>query len=1225
MANGREPLLYRPPRVKPRASTSQCLHSHVGQKVQHDEPFSSWTEVADSLRDYAQDERPLDVYALRGGLYRESAWARSPLQPTLIASTVDQVGSRLLFRGYGVSDSMKPIHAGLVGNDSLILLDEAHCAKPFDQTMQAVKNYREWGEKNEAPFHFVSITATSTGDLPESQIERATAEDWDHPILGARINAGKPAKLVVAEKAKGKNGRTELVKVLEKHAKELSAEFACVGIIVNRVATARELAKKLGDEAVLLTGRMRPLDRDRLFEEKLQPLLSNASGKPPKFVVGTQCLECGADFDFHALVTECASLDALRQRFGRLNRVAARPSASAVVVIRGDQTEPKEKEDERDPVYGNALANTWKWLKSKAEDDVFDFGVSAVRTAIGDEDITELNAPSPKAPVLFPSHLDCWVQTNPKPDLDPALALFLHGQDQPSQPDVQIVFRDDIRSDWSDEDIRRLWAKFLLEATPEENANTTDEKRLDLWLASLTACPPSSSEAVPVRITDFRRWLAGMQLADTSSDVEAERDEEIDEPGDNRLALRWKGKTSKDTVLVSDPRDNRIRPGDLFVVSCSATGIDTLGDFLSFPPMDLAEEASLQSRDKASVRLPGLELDDDDVEFEQKLTEATKARVEAEFSTWPENVKNRLLDEKQRSCDRLPIGGWVVTTKQRIGQFTPEFLDDDHSTDSPVKRAISLEFHSRGVAVFAKRFAEGCGLDEALYTQAGLWHDLGKLDPRFQAMLKQSSPRTAVGEPLAKSAKSPRTPAEREQARQIHKYPKGARHELLSAALVAEKIGVEKADDLLLHIIATHHGSGRPFADPVEEEKSALTLFKTPPLFGETFQLDSSAQQICKWNAELPERFWRVVRKHGWWGSAYHEAVFRLADHAQSAAEQESEAHSASVSTLWVPLPTKAVHAEPHPLPLTGLDGANPLAFLAAIGTLVVCDQLSRSTNSPRWLDGRVALSWGKARSPNTPVLHLPGQPPALVDFAAFLEEHLARSVEEHGSACAVQMLMDEEHPFPALVRQRCSERPMAERARLDWVTALACESVPKAASQLQTVRKDYLIGNLRSVMQRTKATHIVRSLFETWDYTDALDNQSLHWEPGEDRRHAYQWHQPNGDPTRKRRGGMLGANRLALEAWPLFPTFPDVSDRERVNTRGFRGNRAFNTFWVWPLWSSCLTPGGIASMLSLRGLERVGPEEATSLRDLGVTVVYRSQRILVGKTPNLTPAEAIA
>ena len=130
------------------------------------------------IRKLTDDERtwyeisPLDVYALRGGMYRETAWTRSPLQPTVIASTVDQVGSRLLFRGYGVSDSMKPIHAGLVGNDALILLDEAHCAKPFDQTMQAVKKYRGWNEIATPPFSFVTMTATPTQEIREAEERR---------------------------------------------------------------------------------------------------------------------------------------------------------------------------------------------------------------------------------------------------------------------------------------------------------------------------------------------------------------------------------------------------------------------------------------------------------------------------------------------------------------------------------------------------------------------------------------------------------------------------------------------------------------------------------------------------------------------------------------------------------------------------------------------------------------------------------------------------------------------------------------------------------------------------------------------------------------------------------------------------------------------------------------------------------------------------------------------
>ena len=121
-------------------------------------------DVASRLRHLAEDNRhPLSVARLRGGLPREPDWARTPTQPTVLVSTVDQVGSRLLFRGYGVSDSMKPIHAGLLGRDALLLLDEAHLSQPFLQTLRDLASPPWPGTLASPPFQVVSMTATPAG------------------------------------------------------------------------------------------------------------------------------------------------------------------------------------------------------------------------------------------------------------------------------------------------------------------------------------------------------------------------------------------------------------------------------------------------------------------------------------------------------------------------------------------------------------------------------------------------------------------------------------------------------------------------------------------------------------------------------------------------------------------------------------------------------------------------------------------------------------------------------------------------------------------------------------------------------------------------------------------------------------------------------------------------------------------------------------------------------
>ena len=174
----------------------------------HDRRDDVVKRVAENLRDLSGC-KPLEVGRLRGGIPRLIGWAGNPAQPAVITSTVDQIGSRLLFRGYGLGQFSWPIHAALASNDSLIVLDEAHLAKPFYQTVQAIEKYRKvpWAvEPLPTPFKLVVMSATppdedhnSVTRFPEPQ-DRTTA--LNHPTLDERRSVRKPTELAIAKKPK---------------------------------------------------------------------------------------------------------------------------------------------------------------------------------------------------------------------------------------------------------------------------------------------------------------------------------------------------------------------------------------------------------------------------------------------------------------------------------------------------------------------------------------------------------------------------------------------------------------------------------------------------------------------------------------------------------------------------------------------------------------------------------------------------------------------------------------------------------------------------------------------------------------------------------------------------------------------------------------------------------------------------------------------------------------
>lgn len=808
--------------------------------------------VAAALQQIGADAaRPLDAYELHGGIYRESAWVRSPLQPTVITTTVDQYGSRLLFRGYGVSQRTRSIHAALTANDALVLLDEAHTAAPFAQTMRLISGYRQSNASHPTQFPslwFCQLTATPPPGVSEL-CERLQPSDFTHPAFGPRLTKPKPVHLVEIPK---------LALMPDKLALQarnfLESGSASVAVLVNRVATARTvrrlLLSELGDtcQVVLMTGRMRPLDREKAVNS-VEPLQTNSGiqASRPIIVIATQCLEVGADLDFESLVTECASLDALRQRFGRLNRAALRPPGHGVILAAKDAIKTP------DPIYGEALAATWRWLQaqsaSNAKGREIDFCSSAMDNlwqATPDLERTSLVPPPAWSATLLPAHLDLLCQTHPAPSLDPDPGAFLHATDQTNR-DVQVVFRADLGPDSSK------------------------------WGAIVALCPPSAAEALSVTLWTARSWLNGTPATDDSGDIEdgAQPDDDGDRQSHQpRRVLRWEGAANHRTKLVGA---DDLRPGDLLVAPTDVPGADLLGDFPNTTPDDQADIAFQRSRDRAIARLTPSNLSVDDEDLDNDLN----AALDHLLIGIPRDCQRatallELKHPRRREIKPHPLGGLVVIGRRRLGQFANLGASDPiESWDTGADVDYPLTDHCKDVAAKAASTACSIGFEELspVFKIAGEMHDAGKADPRFQAWLRGGNrSRAALTTPVAKATVA-MPGMSRETARERAGYPAGCRHELYSARM-AEQSGL--TGDLLFHLISSHHGFCRPFA-PIPEagQETAFSLdgLNFTPLPG-----SATGHGMENAGSGVTERFWGLTRIYGWWGLAYLETILRLAD-----------------------------------------------------------------------------------------------------------------------------------------------------------------------------------------------------------------------------------------------------------------------------------------------------------------------------------------------------------
>jgi CRISPR-associated endonuclease/helicase Cas3 len=872
--------------------------------------------VADALRALMgekgrDDARPFEVAEMRGGVPRDNDWARRPDAALIGVSTVDQLGSRLLFRGYGIAPLGASIHAGLVGNDTLVLLDEVHLANPFAETLEAIRSrYRH--DTTLLPDRFVVVQMSATARRPGAEPFGLADDDRQHDVLSRRLHASKRARLVLATPGSGAEKKKQAVaELLVKEAAALvsDAPASTIGIVVNRIDTARrvfaEAQERLSGthDVVLLTGRMRALDRDHVLEHDVLPRAANGRSRTGTgrglVLVATQCIEAGADLDLDALVTECASLDALRQRFGRVDRSGVLDDSRSVIVARADDV---KENAEPDPIYGGALRATWNWLHENAVDDAVDFGISALPAAVDDEGHPRLDllAPAPSAPVLLPETLDALAQTSLRPQYDPDVALWLHGPERASA-DVQIVWRVEVPDAWPSYDGE--------ERQPDGAASIIRDQ--------LALRRPSSLETLSVPIYVARAWLARaddeIATPDFADVAEAPPEEKRRRRGHSlrpRIpVLRWRG---DDAVFVDDLTDD-VRPGDVLVVSPHAGGLRAANfdPDAADPVRDLGTLAGRVTRGEAVIRgdAAGLasiahgELEVPQHEEGDSIRQVRAAwcaallgwgegavavsadrDLLAELTTaWRGSRKSsHLRVELAAGLDGSTMPYFITDLPRRAGDGAAVSEDDDSAF---TRAKVTLTQHNSDVAAWAGSFARALHLPPALVDDlalaAGL-HDLGKADPRFQQWLHggDALAAAAAAELLAKSGGSAGTRSERLAARRRSGYPDGYRHELLSLALAESGSALQRAHDpeLVRHLVSSHHGWCRPFAPlvdpgpPLEVEVSHA---------GETLRADAR-HELAALDGGVSDRFWQLTERYGWWGLAWLEAIVRLADHRAS-------------------------------------------------------------------------------------------------------------------------------------------------------------------------------------------------------------------------------------------------------------------------------------------------------------------------------------------------------
>lgn len=285
---------------------------------------------------------------------------------------------------------------------------------------------------------------------------------------------------------------------------------------------------------------------------------------------------------------------------------------------------------------------------------------------------------------------------------------------------------------------------------------------------------------------------------------------------------------------------------------------------------------------------------------------------------------------------------------------------------------------------------------------------------------------------------------------------------------------------------------------------------------------------------------------------------------------------------------------------LTGIDGANPLAFLAALGLLRVLEQR---------FAGEARLAWrdeGRWR----PEITWPDDGPDLVNLVLADRERWRT-----GDAAAALRLGYEKDkskqvhdlkPAPARFRSFVAQAAAAWPGNVAWAefaAAYATEAGRDSSGNTKPTAFHFTAGQqafldmVIELRDGLTAAHIQEALDGPWLYASRLP--LLRWDVSGERLYALL----GFDPATDKAQGVPGADWLAFQGMSFFPTHPRGTN---TLTTGFEG-KGKEPFFIWPLWTVPITASVVRSLLGMK-LGELSPSEQKAMA-IGVLLRSKARR----------------